>query len=100
LNSKDEYFKNKPRKERYLQCTKINKSPNNSQLETPRNNRTIYPLPLNIDPTPPTTSNKNNDVHLNVDVTNVLAKVIVHIPLSELIKIPSQMDKVKKVLDC
>jgi hypothetical protein len=43
-------------------------------------------------------SNKNDDVQLNVDVVNVLAKVTIPIPLSELIKIPSQMDKVKKFL--
>jgi hypothetical protein len=40
----------------------------------------------------------NKSVELNVDVVNVLSKVTVPAPLSELIKIPSQKEKVKKFL--
>jgi hypothetical protein len=84
-----------------LQYTRRNKAleasqPNDS--EPPARKWTRYPLPLDINPTPPSTSHKNDDVQLNVDVMNVLAKVTIPIPLTELIKIPSQMDKVRKLL--
>lgn len=55
-------------------------------------------MPSNTDPTLPSTNPKNDDIQLNVDVTNVLEKINVHVPLSEWIKIPSQMDKVRKFL--
>jgi hypothetical protein len=50
---------------------------------------------LDNNPTSPSTSHKNYDLQLNVDVMNFLAKVIVPIPLIGLMKIPSQMDKVR-----
>jgi hypothetical protein len=50
---------------------------------------------LDTNPTPPSTSHKNDDLQLNVDVRNVLAKINDHAPLFELIKIPSQMDEVR-----
>jgi hypothetical protein len=39
-------------------------------------------------------------VDLNVGVTNVLSKVTLSVPLSKLIKITSQKEKVKKFLSC
>jgi hypothetical protein len=92
-----------------LQYTRRNKSlvasqPNDSELLArkwigfPLPQNTNLPFPWNTNPTPPSTSLKNDNMHLNVDVTNVLAKVVVHIPFTELIKIHPQMDKVRKVL--
>jgi hypothetical protein len=40
----------------------------------------------------------SKDVEFNVDVMNVLSKVTIPVPLSKLIKIPSQKEKVKKFL--
>ena len=60
------------------------------------------PLPLNTSPVTSFPSNKSttsDSVKLNVNVVNVLAKITVLVPLSNLIKIPSQMDKVKKYLN-
>ena len=60
------------------------------------------PLPLNTSPVTSLPSNKSttsDSVKLNVNVVNVLAKIAVLVPLSKLIKIPSQMDKVKKYLN-
>jgi hypothetical protein len=57
-----------------------------------------YPLPLDTNPTPPSTSHKNDDLQLNVDVDKCYGKNNVLVPLDELIKIPSQMDKVRKFL--
>jgi len=87
LNSIDEESRDKLRKDKYLQYTRRNEVPKTSQPEPPRKNWTSYSLPYS------STSNKNVNVYLNVNVTNVLAKVMVFVPLSELIEIPSQMEK-------
>jgi len=59
-------------------------------------------VPLNTSPVTSFPSNKSttsDSVKPNVNVVNVLAKIAVLVPLSKLIKIPSQMDKVKKCLN-
>ena len=101
LNAMDEESKENLRKDKYLQYSRRNKACEASQLDDsqpPPRKWTRYPLPLDTNPTPPSTSHKNDDVYLNVDVMNVLAKVIILVPLTKLIKIPSQMDKVRKFL--
>jgi len=101
LNVIDEESKDNIRKDKYLQYTRRKKSLEDSEpidSQTPTRKWTRYPLPLGTNPTSPSTSHKNDDFQLNVDVRNVLEKVNVHVPLSELIKIPSQMDKVRKFL--
>ena len=57
------------------------------------------PMPLNTSPVtsfPSIKSTTSDSVKLNV---NVLAKITVLVPLSKIINIPSQMDKVKRYLN-
>lgn len=61
-------------------------------------NTVRYPLPLDTSLTPPSTLYKTNKIDINIDVTNLLTKVDVLVPLIELVKVPSQMPKVKKFL--
>jgi hypothetical protein len=53
---------------------------------------------LDTNPSPPSTSHKNDYAQLNVDVTIVLDKTNVHVPLIELINISSQMETVRNFL--
>jgi hypothetical protein len=42
---------------------------------------------------------KKNDIDLNIDTTNVLTKINVHVPFTEIMKIPSIRGKVKRFLN-
>jgi hypothetical protein len=46
---------------------------------------------------PPPTFHKNDDIDLNIDMTSVLENIYIHVPLTEITKIPSLSDKVKKL---
>lgn len=46
---------------------------------------------------PPLILPKNDDIDLNIDMTSVLAKINILVPLTEIMKIPSLRDKVKKI---
>jgi len=95
LNSIDEESKENLRKEKCIQYYKRNKvrvAPQTNDSQPPPK------LTRNINPTPPSTSRKNDGIQVNVDVTNALAKINVHVPLIELIKICLQMDKVRNFL--
>jgi len=83
----------KLRKEKYLQYTRRNKVPETSNLSHLEIIGLDILFPLNIDPTNSSTSNKDVNVYLNGDVTNVSVKVMVYISLSELIEIPSQKER-------
>jgi hypothetical protein len=99
LNAMDEESKENLRKDKYLQYSRRNKAPKVSQpydFQHPPRNWIRYHLPLDTNPTPPSTPHKNDDFQLNVGMMNILEKIDVHVPLYELIKIPSQKDKVKK----
>ena len=41
---------------------------------------------------------KSNDLELNIDLDNILEKVNILVPLTEIMKIPSMRDKVKRFL--
>jgi hypothetical protein len=53
---------------------------------------------LEVSPPPQPTLPKTDDIDLNIDMASILAKVNVPIPLTEIMKIPSLRDKVKKFL--
>jgi hypothetical protein len=55
----------------------------------------LRPRP-SLPPTPPpwSVSPKDSDIDLNIDMTNVLTKINVHVPLTVIMKIPSIGDKV------
>jgi hypothetical protein len=82
LNAMDEESKENLRKEKYIQYSRRNKAHEAPQTNDsqPPPKLTRYPFPLNTNPTPPSTSHKNDDIQLNVDVTNVLAKINVLYP--------------------
>jgi hypothetical protein len=89
LNAMDEESKEKLRKEKYLQYSRRNKALKllNTMTSQPPRKWTRYPLPLDTNPTPPSTSYTNDNLQLNVDVVNVFSKNQCS-NTSELIKIP------------
>jgi hypothetical protein len=67
----------------------------------------LHPVTLSLPqqgPPPPPTRNsppsstlpKTNDIDLNIDIDSVLEKINVHVPLKEIIKIPSMKSRVEK----
>jgi hypothetical protein len=51
---------------------------------------------LQNDVPPSSTLPKTNDIDLNIDINGILEKINVHVPLTEIIKIPSMRSKVEK----
>jgi hypothetical protein len=81
LNVMDEESKEKLRKEKYIQYYRINRAlgdPQTNDFE-PTPKLTNDPLPLNTNPTPASKCHKNDDIQLNLDLTNFLAKINVHV---------------------
>jgi hypothetical protein len=86
------------RKREYLTYSRRKKAPETSPSDPkPPHKWTRYPLPLDTNTSPQPTLPKNDDIDLNIDMTSVLEKINVHVPLTEIMKIPSLRDKVKKI---
>jgi len=103
LNSMDGEAKNDLKKKKLMQYQRRNQVPQVSQgvkwgyhqdQSDSMNKQVSHNLRTSQTHLPPNPT-ASKDVDLNIDVTNVLAKVTVLVPLSELIKIPFQIEKVR-----
>jgi hypothetical protein len=63
----------------------------------PRFPRPRPPPPPKDSVPPSSTLPRNDDIDLNVDINSILEKINVHVPLTEMIKIPSIRNKVEKL---
>jgi hypothetical protein len=97
LNQMDEESRERLRKKEIQVYTRKKNAPETLPSD-PRLPRGRPPLPSSDSPPPQPILPKSNDIDLNIDMANILAKVNIHVPLTEIMKIPSMRDKVKRFL--
>lgn len=97
LNQMDEESRDKLRKKEYQVYTRKKNAPETLPSD-PRLPRARPPLPSSDSPSPRPILLKNDDIDLNNDMASILEKVNVHVPLIEIMKIPSFEGQGKKVL--
>jgi hypothetical protein len=95
INKMDEESREKLRKKELQVYTRQRSAPQ-APPSDPRFPQPRPPPPPTNNPPPSSTLPKTSDIDLNIDINGVLEKINVHVPLTEIIKIPSMRSKVEK----